>query len=139
MLFEKSLFERIDSSDQANVHTKEIDAGAIIASVKRHLVNLFNTREGNAAGAPSYGMPDFNDAVASHPDFIKQLKIDIEQVITANEPRLRNLQIHYISDPDRPLDLNFSVRGDVQLDGQVRTATFDVSLGNGFGRNKVSG
>lgn len=137
MVFEKSLFERLDSGDQMDIHTTKVDTSAVVDSIRRHLVNLFNTREGNSMGAPEYGMPDFNDAAASHADFIKQIRTSIEKIIAENESRLSNVNVSYLPDTERPLDLNFQIIADVNIEGKKQNTSFDVSLGRGPGTTKM--
>lgn len=137
MIFEKSLFERIDADEHADLYTTEVDKTAIINSVRRHLIHLFNTREGNSLGAPGYGMPDFNDAVAAHPDFIKHIRVSIEEVIAEHEPRLKKVSVKYIANPERPLDLKFQISGEILVDGRLSETSFDISVG-GVGNTRIN-
>lgn len=84
--------------------------GTLTESIAEHLRVLLNTRQGNAAAAPSFGLPDITDLVHSFPKSVPALQAAIRSTILQYEPRLTNVVVRHLTEGD-PLVLNFEITG----------------------------
>ncbi len=93
---------------------------AIIA----HLSDVLNSHQGHSFTAPTLGVLDFNDVVHNLPDAVRHLQQSIRATIVEHEPRLRNVNVRYVSSDD-PLTLQFEVlaRLDSDRNGLIRMRT----------------
>lgn len=73
-----------------------------------HLRVLLNTRRGESASAPGFGVVDFNDFVHSLPASVQTLQAAIRATILEYEPRLKNVSVRHVTDDD-PLALRFEI------------------------------
>ncbi len=78
------------------------------ASILEHLRVLLNTRKGEAATVPGFGLVDFTDLVHAFPGAVNTLQASIRATIPEFEPRLRNVTVRHVADSD-PLVLKFEV------------------------------
>ncbi len=78
------------------------------ASILEHLRVLLNTRKGEAATVPGFGLVDFTDLFHAFPGAVNTLQASIRATILEFEPRLRNVTVRHVVDPD-PLVLRFEV------------------------------
>ncbi len=100
----RGLLSRIEASSRSGVRAGEDIAEAIAA----HLRVLLNTRQGDAATAPSFGLIDFTDFVHSLPGSIPSLQAAIRSSILEFEPRLKNVTVRYLTETE-PLILKFEI------------------------------
>src|SRR5260370_38758690 len=84
-----SLLERI--ADRRSGRPLRVAAGTeeIADSVLRHLRKMLNTRQGQAAIAPGYGMPDITDYVQNLSEAVDKFRLAIKNSIETYEPRLK--------------------------------------------------
>jgi type VI secretion system protein len=75
------------------VHADEGELARVLANLRL----LFNTRPGDAASAPDFGVPDLADLLHQFPAASGPLQQALRAAISRHEPRLRAVQIH--SDP----------------------------------------
>lgn len=137
-MFEKSLLERIDDPDTAYSRSLDIDPGKLSESVLMHLRNMFNVRRGSVMTIDDYGMPDFNDMVNDFPNAIKVIRTIIRDSIRKYEPRLKQVSVSHIKVEDKPLDLFFQVKAELQLEGQKVPILFETVVGDS-GSVKIRG
>ncbi len=127
---EQTLIQRLRDGNEVHPHS-QIDTGLLLESVLEHLQRLFNTRQGSVPIRDDYGLPDFNDLVAHHgqtmPSIIRTMREQIEQF----EPRIRNVNVKHIPDPDKPLSLEFQVSGELNLGDDHEKITFETTFGSG--------
>ncbi|HVE84919.1 MAG TPA: type VI secretion system baseplate subunit TssE [Myxococcales bacterium] len=89
-----------------------------VGSIIEHLRVLLNTRKGEAVTVPGFGLVDFTDLVHSFPASINTLQASIRTTILEFEPRLRNVTVRSVPDPD-PLVLRFEISAQpVQRNGR---------------------
>jgi type VI secretion system protein len=100
----RGLLSRIETSSRSGAREREDLPEAIAA----HLRVLLNTRQGDAATAPSFGLVDFTDLVHSFPGSISTLQAAIRASILEFEPRLKNVNVRYMQETD-PLILKFEI------------------------------
>ncbi len=137
-MFEKSLLERIDDPDTAYSRSLDIDPGKLSESVLMHLRNMFNVRRGSVMTIDDYGMPDFNDMVNDFPNAIKVIRTIIRDSIRKYEPRLKQVSVSHVKVDDKPLDLFFQVKAELQLEGQKVPILFETVVGDS-GSVKIRG
>ena len=65
------------------------ELGLVLANLRL----LFNTRPGDAAAAPDFGVPDLADLLHQFPAACGPLQQALRAAITRHEPRLRGVQI----------------------------------------------
>lgn len=100
----RGLLSRLDVADpHARLHTTPVEA------VVEHLKMLLNTRKGQVASNPGYGIPDFNDVVHDFPAALHRMQTSIQEAIEAFEPRLANVLVLHVSDEGEPSALQFEI------------------------------
>jgi type VI secretion system protein len=83
--------------------------GDIVESVAAHLHALLNTRRGESAAAPTFGILDFNDVVHRYPSAISKMQQSIRTAIQEFEPRLKSVVVTHQPDEDDPTALRFEI------------------------------
>jgi type VI secretion system protein len=125
----RALLSRIAARD-----TRPIDP---VESISGHLRALLNTRRGDAAIAPDFGILDFNDVVHEFPGGIQQLAKSIRATVLQYEPRLKNVAVRHVPD-ESPLTLRFEITGQLAEGRTSRTLRFATTVKPG-GRVDVAG
>ena len=124
-----SLFERLIHDEEDRPYPGELDANiAQVASIKRHLVNLLNTRSGGSASAPGLGVSDFNDGSVESNDMIKHIEWSIKHCIETYEPRVANARVESQANPDDPLDFRFRIFCDVVVGSEKERVQVDLMM-----------
>lgn len=132
MRTERSLLDRLDHEVPPASYTTRFDWNAMLDSVISNVQNMLNVRLGSVKGLEEYGMPDFNDVVNQFPDAISRIRYAIRDFLETYEPRLTNVYVHYLPDPDQPLLMKFAVEATLRHRDQTSQITFDTVLtGNG--------
>lgn len=88
-----------------------LPSSGTVEQVVEHLHALLNTRQGNSALDPEYGLPDFTDMVFSFPQGGAQLCASIAKAIERYEPRLSNVVVEPLDDGRNDAMLYFTIRG----------------------------
>ena len=114
----RGLLSRMTSNRTGPGPVDEID------SIVEHLRALLNTRQGEAASVPDFGIMDFTDLVHAFPEGIAVLQRSIRATILQFEPRLKNVTVRHVREEDRPA--HPQVR-DHRTAGCGRTRGFAVS------------
>ena len=125
---ERSLLDRLDHDRPAASYTTKFDWNAMLDSVIGNVQNMLNTRLGSVKGLEEYGMPDFNDVVNQFPDAISRIRFAIRDFLETYEPRLHQVYVHYLPDPDQPLLMKFAVEATLRHQNQQSKVTFDTVL-----------
>ncbi|MCP3140666.1 type VI secretion system baseplate subunit TssE [Pyxidicoccus xibeiensis] len=100
----RGLLSRLDLADpHALRQTSPVD------TVVEHLKMLLNTRKGQVAANPDYGIRDFNDVVHSFPAAIHWMQASIQQAIETFEPRLNNVFVLHVEGEGDPFALQFEI------------------------------
>lgn len=107
-----------------------------VDSIVDHLRSLLNSKTGNAATVPDYGIVDFTDVVHDLPASVIRLQDSIRTTILTYEPRLKNVTVRFVPGSD-PLRLNFEISARL-ADDKRRVVRFETNLTAG-GRVTVSG
>ena len=99
----RGLLSRIESEEGTSSRDADVSS-----SIVEHLRVLLNTRRGDSATVPGFGVVDFTDLVHSFPGSIQTLQAAIRATILEFEPRLRNVSVRHVTDED-PLMLRFEI------------------------------
>ncbi|PKF50032.1 type VI secretion system baseplate subunit TssE [Enterovibrio nigricans] len=123
------LLERIELGEPKSSYEKMVSHQHLIESIHIHLAELLNTHTGNAMIDGDYGLPDFNDVLATNANLVRTIQKNIQETIERFEPRLKNIEVHYRMDMHSPLQLNFSISGEVFHNGDTVPMSINVFMG----------
>jgi type VI secretion system protein len=98
---------------------------------------MLNSRQGLAASAMDYGLPDLTDVLHTFPEAIDICRRSIRQSIERYEPRLKNVIVDSVADPDDPFHLRFEIRAQLVTDQQAAPVAFHTTL-DASGQARVS-
>lgn len=96
-------------------------------AIAEHLRALLNTRRGDAACAPSFGVVDFTDLVHAFPRSIQDLSKSLRATIAEYEPRLKNVLVRHVPDED-PLTLRFEISAQLAEGRTSRALRFSTMV-----------
>jgi type VI secretion system protein len=97
-----------------------------------HLRALFNSRQGLAETAPSFGVVDFCDVVHSLPQGLRHIERAIETSVERFEPRLVEVQVRCVPE-EGALRLRFEIVGRLRHDPhKVLRARTSLGVGGRF-------
>jgi type VI secretion system protein len=128
-MFDRTLIERLEEATEDAPPAQE--RGSIDrfqASVLDNLRRILNARQGCCETRTDYGMPDLNDAIGHGADAVLAVARTVKQQIEMFEPRLENVSVRFIADPDNPLQLDFQVNAVLRYDGKTERVSFDTIL-----------
>ncbi len=80
----------------------------VVSSVVDHLRAMLNTRQGDSATVPDFGLVDFSDVCHNMPEAIGAIQQSIRTTILKYEPRLKNVSVRFVPSED-PLTVRFEV------------------------------
>jgi len=127
-----SLFDRLILDDEdLEPMISEAGVDGVVRSIKRNLNRALNVHAGNACSNPDFGIPDFNFSTVGSLEVSTQLVQSIRCCIEIAEPRVRNVQVSCLSNPDSPLDLNFAIMCMVDIDQREESVRIDVAMRDG--------
>lgn len=100
----RGLLSRLELADpHARLHSTPVEA------IVEHLKMLLNTRKGQVASNPGYGIPDFNDVIHDFPAAIHRMQTSIQEAIESFEPRLTNVLVLHVAEEGEPSALQFEI------------------------------
>ena len=124
-----SLFERLLADEEDIPPPTDLDeVKADIGSIKRHLRLLLNTSEGSASSAPGLGVSDFDSGHFETNDVTKHIAASIRKCVEQYEPRIENVTVQHVSDPDRPLQMNYKIVGMVKVGSGEEQVQIDLLM-----------
>ena len=85
----RGLFARSGADSGADHGADPGELGLVLANLRL----LFNTRPGDAAAAPDFGVPDLADLLHQFPAASGPLQQALRAAIARHEPRLRGVQV----------------------------------------------
>lgn len=139
MFSEYSLFDRLESSEKnRQSYSTKLDEAKLYRSIMSNVQSMLNVRQGSVLALDDYGMPDFSQLVSIFPDAINKIRAAIRAFIIDYEPRLKNISVIFVEDPDQPLRLTFQVVGDVYLRDSKQKLKFNTIL-TGAGQATIRG
>ncbi|MFM2484452.1 type VI secretion system baseplate subunit TssE [Celerinatantimonas yamalensis] len=125
-----SFFERLDADSQKRSVTQGPNVCDVLKSIKCNVANILNTRMGESLSSPELGLVDFNDAMLGSTDLAMFVRLAIRRCIERYEPRLCNLDVHVLQDPDQPLDLRFQVFANIHRGALHESVQIELVLEN---------
>src|SRR5262245_27675402 len=128
----RGLLSRLDGRGSSS-SSRDDSAESII----EHLRVLLNTRKGEAAAVPGFGVIDFTDLVHSFPGAAQTLQASIRNTILEYEPRLKSVTVRQVPDPD-PLVLRFEISAQSTQRGSRGVLRFQTQVTPG-GQFQVGG
>lgn len=102
------------------------DPSAVVESVMGNLLRVLNAREGCCETRPDYGVPDFNSFIGLYPDALPAISRTVREQIEMFEPRLTDVDVSFVPNPDQPLALNFHIEAQLSSDGERRKVSFET-------------
>jgi type VI secretion system protein len=121
MASERGLFDRLRAPDRGAQRSVQHRTEQVYDSILRHLQRLLNTRQGDSAAAPEYGIPALTDV--DYASRAEEMRREIERAIRAYEPRLEGVRVRYVDpDPLDPLRIRF------EIDGRLATGEEQVGV-----------
>jgi type VI secretion system protein len=121
---ERGLLTRLAASSQGSLAPRSNP----VASIAEHLRALLNTRKGEAAAAPHYGIMDFNDIVHTFPAALPRMQQSIRTAIQEFEPRLKNVTVVHVPDEKEPTALRFDIVAQLNLKDARGSVRFHTEL-----------
>lgn len=127
---------RWNTEQQAGI--SDIDGSELVESVKNDLELLFNTRRGTVLIDPEMGLADLTHLTNgySQPD-VAELQSDLLQQIKRYEPRLSSVDIRFVGDEGRQIQLAFSVTASLRQEKQALPFSVRLTM-NENGSTSVS-
>lgn len=120
-----SLFERIEDNLATRNSNEE---KSLVASLKRNLQAILNTRAGNAQSCKELGIIDFNDATGSTVEVYATICKAIRRCIENYEPRINKVDVVAQPNESDPLTLYFSIKALVIFDEKERLINFNLRI-----------
>lgn len=120
------LFERLAGKN--NGIEALSDSEKVSLSIKNHVIQLLETRQGSALTVPDLGLPDINALHLSPHDAIQNVKREVERVVRVYEPRIINTSVSYLGDLHCPLHLSFNITGDIIVHGKREQIAFNTNV-----------
>ncbi|MEI6859655.1 MAG: type VI secretion system baseplate subunit TssE [Shewanella sp.] len=122
-----SFFERLGSTtDLPSTGVESFEY--VIASIKRNISSLLNTRVGESQSCPELGLFDFNDANSGSFDLGVRIKTGIKTCIERFEPRLTQVDIRVLHDDNCPFSLRFHIHGKIRVKSLNEKVEIDLVL-----------
>lgn len=133
-----SLFERLEP-DAPRYHPGSTDdqARQRVEAIKRHLEQVLNSRRGCSQSSPELGLHDFNGVTQASSDLVVAISTDIRRSVAAFEPRIKVTGVRYQPDPDLPLELNFRLDCQVQVNHKDEQVQIEVAMHGRDGYTRV--
>ncbi len=136
MASERGLFDRLRKPDGPGTRSIQQRTERVADSVLAHLRQLLNTRHGDSAAVPGYGIPALE---AEHVSTSVAMQREIEKSIREFEPRLDGVHVRVLArDTDYPLRVTFEINARLVTDSEKVRVRF-TSQSDTRGGWKVSG
>ncbi len=120
-----SLFERIEDGLATGFIDESDD---LVASLKRNLQAILNTRPGNAQSCLELGITDFNDAIGSSVEVYTAICTAIRRCIEDYEPRISKAEVIARPDDNDPLTLFFLIKAYVFFEDKESVINFNLRI-----------
>ena len=117
--------------------SRQENAAEKIAAIKRHLETLLNARQGCSQSSPELGLRDFNGVTQASSDLVLAISADIRRSVETFEPRIKVTGVRYQPDPDLPLELNFRLDCQMQVNHKEEQVQIEVAMHGRDGYTRV--
>ena len=126
---DRTLIERLEeATEDASPVGQRGSIDRFHASVLDNLRRILNARQGCCETRPDFGMPDLNDAIGHGADAVLGVARTVKQQIEMFEPRLKDVSVRFLADPDNPLQLDFQISAMLQYEDQTEQVSFDTVM-----------
>jgi type VI secretion system lysozyme-like protein len=128
----RGLFDRLREPDRMGSRTVHERTDRVQESILRHLQRLLNTRHGDSAAVPEYGIPALTDV--DYAGRAEEMRRAVEQSIRVFEPRLSSVRVRWREgDGLDVLKIRFEITGRlVTTDEKVGVHFATVTDANGL-------
>ena len=110
------------------------------ASVRAHLAQVLNTRQGSCLTCPDYGLIEVSEVLYDFPDAVGVVTRALKNTIQLYEPRLKNLAVRHVKNEGaHEMLLQFEISGQVQLSDGRRSSLRLSTAVDASGNVKVEG
>jgi type VI secretion system protein len=124
----RSLLERLRQPDAGGELRAEERLEDVANSIQQNLQRLLNCRQGSAAAAMDYGLPDITDVGRTYPESLEVLEESLRSTVSKYEPRLRDVEVHAVESNGEILRLNFRITARLAESGEDVGVVFTTSL-----------
>lgn len=125
----RRLLERLASFESSPESRRGDDLPEVMASVQRHVAKLLNTRQGSVPLSPEYGIPDFTAVAGTFtPEAAPEVERAVARIVSRFEPRLRNVQVVYISPEQGSAVVQFRLTAKLHLENVETPVVFETVL-----------
>lgn len=136
MRSDRSLFDRLRHPEPEDRRSIQQQTRQVADSVLAHLRRLLNTRHGDSAAMPEFGIPALE---AAHITTSAMMQREIERAIREFEPRLDAVRVRLLPrDPYEPLRVRFEISARLATAKENVRVTFSSHI-DARGGWKVSG
>ena len=118
----RGLLGRVAANELAS-RASRTDVAEIIA----HLRSILNTRVGEAATVPDFGIEDLSDLTVLFPDAADTWANSIKATIEKYEPRLTNLRVRP-KESDQALTVAFEISARLAMDENKKVVQFNTNV-----------
>ncbi len=125
-----SFFERLDTDAKPRSVTLGPDPEDVLASIKRNITQLLNTRIGESLSAPELGLVDFNDTALGTHDVALQISQAVKDCIKRFEPRVAETQIRVLNDDSSLFNRKFHIVALINVGAMHQQVEIDLLLDN---------
>jgi type VI secretion system protein len=101
----------------------------INSSIREHLIQLLNARQGSLQHLPDYGLKDLGEIYQGLPYSLQDLKLTISQLIEKYEPRLINVKIIHQPIQDNDTVLHLEIHAQLRNQQKILFDTYFLSGG----------
>jgi|GEM_PF-1390319 type VI secretion system lysozyme-related protein len=130
-----SLLDRlIDDEEELGVASYRYSVDGVIRSIKRNLDRALNVHAGGAPSNLLLGIPDFNHSTVSTLEVSKQLVDAVRRCVAIAEPRLKDVEVRSASDPNSPLDLDFTITANLCVESSEEKIRIEMAMRDGHFR-----
>jgi len=128
-MFDRTLLERLEAATDGAIPIREhasisLYQDGVLANIRR----VLNARQGCCETRPDYGMPDLNDMISRGADSIAGIARAVQEQIEMFEPRLTNVAVRFVPDPDKPLQFSFHISAVLYFGDDRERISFDTIL-----------
>lgn len=134
---ENTFLQRLRENNVGGEQSARANTDQILKSIQANLRWILNSREGFALAQPDYGAPAPNEITFGFPEAIIRMQRLIKASLENYEPRLTDIQVFHVENPDDRLQLLFHVRARLSSKvGSPMGVSFVTSM-EGSGRISV--
>ena len=134
-------------NSQESAQNRRVEFRQILASIRRDLENLLNTRRFILTLPASfselansllvYGLPDFSSRNPTQVSVMDQLRLEITKTISRFEPRLKSVNVS-VDSSGSSRDLRFRISAMLVVDPISESVVFDTSFDLNRGSYSIS-